>query len=122
MGLPGVGLLLIRLAVGGTAGVYGIRLLDSGLSSTSAPAALFHLSLSAMLVIGLWTPVAATILALTAMTDAYLHPELRECSVVVGIVAAAAALVGPGRWSVDARLFGWRLLEIQESKNHDHHF
>jgi putative oxidoreductase len=122
MGLPGLGLLLIRLAVGGNAGVYGIGLLKSGLSSTSLPAAVFHLSLSAMVVVGLWTPVAAAILALNALIDAYLHPEARECCVVVGIVAAAAALVGPGRWSVDAQLFGWRRLEIQELKKHDPRF
>jgi putative oxidoreductase len=122
MGLPGLGLLLIRLAVGGNAGVHGIGLLKSGLSSTSLAAAMFHLSLCAMVVVGLWTPVAGTMLALTALVDAYLHPELRECCVVVGIVAAAAALVGPGRWSVDAQLFGWRRLEIQELKRHGPRF
>jgi hypothetical protein len=119
MGLPGVGLLLIRLATGGAAGMYGIGMLKSGLSSTSLAASILHLSLSAMVVVGLWIPMTGAVLALAALVDAYLHPELRECGVVVGIVSAATALVGPGRWSVDARLFGWRRLEIQESKRHD---
>jgi putative oxidoreductase len=122
IGLPGLGLLLLRLAIGGNAGAYGIGLLSGSLSSTSLPAAILHLTLSALVVVGLWTPVAGTILALTVLGDGYLHPALRECCVIVGIVAAATALVGPGRWSVDAQLFGWRRLNLKELRIHDRRF
>ena len=30
-----------------------------------------------------------------------------------------AALIGPGAWSIDARLFGWRRVEIRGQKSHD---
>jgi hypothetical protein len=36
---------------------------------------------------------------------------------MVGMLSLALALLGPGAWSVDARLFGWRRLEIRDPKN-----
>jgi uncharacterized membrane protein YphA (DoxX/SURF4 family) len=32
-------------------------------------------------------------------------------------LAFAIALLGPGAWSVDARLFGWKRIEINTQKN-----
>ena len=67
-----------------------------------------------LLVIGLWTPVGGTLLALTALWSAFAYPEYRWGCVVIGSLGAALALVGPGMWSIDARLFGWKRLEIRE--------
>jgi putative oxidoreductase len=35
----------------------------------------------------------------------------------LGALGAALALLGPGAWSVDARLFGWKRLDIRSRKN-----
>jgi hypothetical protein len=32
-------------------------------------------------------------------------------------VGVALALVGPGKWSVDARLFGWKRINIPNRKS-----
>jgi hypothetical protein len=114
-----LGLLLLRLL----AGIAGIVLGLNALRSASGPiATLFHvmwLALSALLIVGLWTPVVGTLLALNALWHALTHVEDRWYCVVVGALGVALALLGPGLWSVDARLFGWRRVEISAPRRPD---
>jgi hypothetical protein len=35
----------------------------------------------------------------------------------LGTVGAGVAMLGPGLWSVDARLYGWKRLEATPHKN-----
>ena len=111
-GLPGLGLLLIRLAIGVTACAHGTGLFTAGAPPHFLLVALLHVGLGALLIIGLWTPVAGTLLALIAFADAYTFAAARWYWTSAGTIAAAVALIGPGRWSVDARLFGWKRIEI----------
>ena len=61
-----------------------------------------------LLLLGLWTPVAGTLLAIVASLSAFLHPADPWNCIFLGALGAALALVGPGAWSVDAYLFGWK--------------
>jgi hypothetical protein len=36
------------------------------------------------------------------------HPVV---GLLAGTIAAGLAMLGPGRWSVDARLFGWKRID-----------
>jgi len=67
--------------------------------------ALFLIGLGLLLIAGFWTPVAASLITLTALWDAFAHPADRPYSLMIGV-----PLLGPGAWSVDARLFGWKRL------------
>src|SRR5271169_3261099 len=104
-GGPGVGLLLLRISVAATSlwivanqgGFSSIHLLSVG-------ALLIALSLT----IGLLTPYlsfAVCVYALVNLFGASSHlDELLLGSLILN--AAALALLGPGAYSVDARLFG----------------
>jgi putative oxidoreductase len=67
-----------------------------------------------LLLIGLWTPVASVLVAVAELGLAWLHPAERWTFVQFGTLSAALALLGPGGWSVDARLFGRKHIQIPQ--------
>ena len=84
-------------------------------------AVLFHMlsiGLGLLLLAGLWTPVAGTLVAAEALWNVFSsgHPWRWIMQATLG---AALALIGPGAWSIDARLFGWRRLEIRDRRRQD---
>ena len=107
-GAPGLGLLLFRLAVGTALVSHAVMALRSGPSV--GPTVLNALAgvVGILLFVGLWTPVAGTILATLAALSAVMHPADPWNGIFFGTLGAALALVGPGAWSVDAYLFGWK--------------
>jgi len=90
----------------------GVLALRGG--SPHEPATLYLLSIGTglLLFVGLWTPIAGTLLAILALWHAFLHSANPWSFVLMGILGAALALLGPGVWSVDARLFGWKRIRI----------
>jgi uncharacterized membrane protein YphA (DoxX/SURF4 family) len=61
-----------------------------------------------LLVAGFLTPIACAMIAVTAAWNAISHPADRWYCVMLAALGTAVALIGPGAWSVDARLFGWK--------------
>ena len=118
-GAPGIGLLLLRLAASLIAGAFAVTALRGGLSVALNLAYGGLAVLGLLLLAGLWTPIAGGILALTALGNAIARPEDRWGWAVLAFLTAALALLGPGAWSVDARLYGWRRLEIPDRKRDD---
>ena len=67
-----------------------------------------------LLLIGLWTPVAGVLIALAELGLALSHPTDPWTYIHIGALGAALAMLGPGGWSVDARLFGRKHIEIPQ--------
>ena len=76
------------------------------------------LAIAAMLLLaGLWTPIAGTLVAMIELWAAFfLHPPDPWTFILLGTLGVALALLGPGAWSVDARLFGWKRIDIGDRK------
>ena len=87
-----------------------------GKGSSLAFAAL-HSFLAVMLLVGLWTPIAATLMAVSAIVEALSHDATRAQCVSVTFLSVALALIGPGAWSIDARLYGWKEIKISGRQN-----
>jgi putative oxidoreductase len=67
-----------------------------------------------LLLIGLWTPVLATVIALLEFWIAISVGEVQAAHILTAVIAFALSVLGPGAWSVDARLFGRRRISISD--------
>lgn len=111
-GAPGVGLLLLRLACGTILGAHAIAAVQRGHGFAEVAPHLPAAVLGMLLVVGLWTPAAAVLAALDALLIGFWDPAGYRFWLLPAVVAAALALLGPGAWSMDAKLFGWKRVEV----------
>jgi putative oxidoreductase len=72
------------------------------------------------LLAGLWTPIMGTAVALDEVwiglalyaprrVDAWIH-------IFLGVLSVSLAMLGPGAWSIDARLFGRKRFDIDRTR------
>jgi len=64
-----------------------------------------------LLIAGLWTPIVGTSVALIEIWKIFMLPGDKWVWLLLGTDGAALAMLGPGLWSIDARLFGWKRIE-----------
>ena len=112
-GWPGTGLVFLRAVVA----IPPVQLGIAGLLTAPLPALVLQLAAAgaaALLLVGFWTPVAGVLMAIAEMCLAFSHPSDPWIHILLGTLGASLAMLGPGAWSVDARLFGRKRIQIPQ--------
>jgi putative oxidoreductase len=109
----GIGLLILRLAEGTTSIVSGV-FQSWTLNEVIVNAAhLLELTTGSLLIAGLWTPIAGPLLAVSEIGRAIFLGRIDSLGVLRFAIGLALAMTGPGAWSLDARFFGRRRIDVQ---------
>jgi putative oxidoreductase len=105
--LPGAGLLLLRLCDGLLLLVHSAILSDFKMSLEGL-AQLVAAGAGSLILVGLATPIAAAVGGVTVLCIA----APTETHIVLATIGVSLALLGPGAWSIDARLYGRRRIDL----------
>ena len=112
-GWPGAGLLLLRLAAGIALLNQAVMPLPTGHSVQSVMFAIFAIGVGVLLLLGLWTPIAGILALLFELRNVSSRCDSLWICILLGTLGVALAMIGPGAWSLDARLFGWQRIDPQ---------
>lgn len=108
----------MRLLAGAALIHFGIACLRAAPPLSTAVLQITAVSAGILLVIGLWTPVAGAVAAVAKVSIAcsvyFSHSGDPWTAIVQAVLGAVLAMVGPGAWSIDARLFGRKRIDISE--------
>ncbi len=117
-GWPGIGLLLLRLLTGAALIHFGIANLREAPPLATVVLQITGVGAGILLLIGLWTPVvgalAAIVKVLIAFSRYFSHSGDPWILILQAVLGAVLAMVGPGAWSIDARLFGRKRIDMPE--------
>lgn len=112
IGWPAAGLLLLRLSAGVPLIVHGI----SATHRTTQPLSFTLPALSALsgvlLLFGLWTPLVGLSAVFIELSKLILRSVDGEYHILLAALALSLVMLGPGAWSIDARLFGRRSIDF----------
>jgi putative oxidoreductase len=105
-GWPGLGLLIQRLVIGALLVHGAVRVFsESSKAATIAPDAAGAV-LAIFIVLGLWTPVVGALLSPIEVWAMHDLPSNSSYAILLAVLGATLAMIGPGAFSVDAQLFG----------------
>jgi putative oxidoreductase len=116
-GWPGTGLLVLRIAAGVVLLHHGIVGLPGAHPDEPFTRQLIVAGAGLFLLAGLWTPVAGALVGIIELWIAYSRPADLWTPILLATLGVALAMLGPGAWSIDARLFGRKRIEIRDRES-----
>jgi uncharacterized membrane protein YphA (DoxX/SURF4 family) len=105
-GWPGFGLLIQRLVLGIALLYHGIALLHGIPAVEPAVPELIGSVLGLFILAGFWTPAAGALVAVAQVWIALTGSGDALMAIILAALGGTLAMIGPGAWSIDARLFG----------------
>jgi len=113
-GWPGIGILLQRVLTATTLFCYGIAHLRETSQFASIVPHMFAAVAGILLLVGLWTPIVGALVAVMEMWTIFSRSGDPWISIMLAVLGATLAMIGPGAWSIDAHLFGRKHFEIPQ--------
>jgi putative oxidoreductase len=112
-GWPGRGLLLQRLVTATFLFCFGFgQLRDAPQFALFFPH-LIGAGAAIFLLLGLWTPICGALITVVEVWIAF-SSACSGIPILLATSSATLAMIGPGAWSIDARLFGRKHFEIPQ--------
>ncbi len=105
-GWPGFGLLIQRLVLGIALIYHGAVLLRGVPADVPFVPDLIGSVLGLFILAGLWTPAMGALVAVVQVWIAFTGAGDESVSIILAFLGGTLAMIGPGAWSIDARLFG----------------
>ena len=114
----------MRLSLGATLIYFPTEiLLAVHTETTSIAPQIFGAAAGVFVIAGLWTPVSASLAALDQIWIVWSYPVSQRgdewIHILLGVLCASVAMLGPGAWSIDARLFGRRRLPATQTRDRE---
>lgn len=117
-GWPGIGLLLLRLLTAAGLIYLGIVGILASPPPTTVVLQIVGIGAGILLLVGLWTPVAGALASIAelsiVLSRLFSHSGDPWIPLAQAVLGAILAMIGPGAWSVDARLFGRKHIGFPE--------
>jgi uncharacterized membrane protein YphA (DoxX/SURF4 family) len=114
-GRPGYGLLLLRVTCGAPVLVVGAAKLGEWPVDALGWMSLISGLTAALLLVGSWTPIAASCLALLQVVLAFAGRAFEPTHLLLALIGSSLVMLGPGAWSIDARLYGRKRIDLNRA-------
>jgi putative oxidoreductase len=105
-GWPGFGLLLQRILVAVLLVRFGVVGASGVFISLSNTPQIIGVCAGIFLLIGLWTPITGTVIVVIELWMVIIHLNDPWIPIILATLSGTSAMIGPGAWSMDARLYG----------------
>jgi putative oxidoreductase len=104
-GSPGRGMFALRVLTA-TALIRSIVAHSRTVSGVAILPEYIAASLGLLILVGLWTPIVGTLIAVVELWLAISSQTDVWVAIALATLSGSLAMIGPGAWSIDARLFG----------------
>jgi putative oxidoreductase len=111
-GRPGIGLLLLRLAAGGSLIAERISMVVPLPPSPQWEIHMMLVFVGVCICLGFWTPVMGAFEAVAEVLITFSRPTQYQSHILIAVLAIGLAMLGPGAWSIDALIFGRKRITI----------
>jgi putative oxidoreductase len=113
-GVPGAGLLVMRVVAAAALGFNAVNSLSNQLHIGSGMITVLQMAAGLLLLAGLWTPIAGLLVVALEVWLLAARPHDPWPHILLATLCGALALLGPGAWSADASLYGWKRVHIRD--------
>ena len=104
----------MRVVAAAALGFKAVSGLSDQFQIAAAPIVALQIGAGLLLLVGLWTPLTGLLVVVLEGWLLFAQPHDPWPHILLATLGGALALLGPGAWSVDARLYGWKRVDIRD--------